>query len=525
MQKQITKFFLFLTLFLIVPRFANATGTYLNFNDFPVTADAPGSVPGDSSTWQYSSSVTNYFAGNPAESFGSGWLGKTAQSDGVPWFFTYSKDLVGKCYDHMGVDTYGYLDIASNGHSGNALRHNITGGLPISSFSGICPNSPAGTPLYNKESYTNSNQIYTGGKIGLSDIYFKRIDAPSRSIDTASQRIFTPYDAVAGANRMSAYIYLPAETNNGSGKPAKSLASLQQTYQMGLFLNGDSNGFHHYYNFYTQGGGWAKMQIEETTNGDNSGTYAWSGYTRYIPNMLKGGSQTSEYGDTTQGLWQFYFASQPYAGMATPPWDVKIDDIAFDDDTYAPQNNETISNIAVLYKEASKTWEISFNDKYKNTYSYSTYQVKYSSSPITNENWNSATPINVLPDVGFAIDARNDGKFQKWAPDYQGVWAPFKLSDADTNNLAPNQTIYFAVKDISQVGGNTQVPNDTILTTGYPYDQPGRGGRDYSLYASSFDYANDQAALPYIKRISYTLADNISADIASPAAPTALSVQ
>ena len=474
-------------LILLMSSNALATGVYLDFNDFPTTNEVAHGVPGSSSTWTYSSGVTNNYPLN-SESTGSGWL-TGIQSDGLHWFFVDYADFQGICYSHMGVDTYGYLSITDSGHSGKALKHTITGGLPISDQSGACPNSPAGTPLYNLESYGGLSDVYTGGNIGISYIYFHRLTNTG-----ASQRVTTPYALAANANRMYAYVYLPSATTNGTGGYNNPLL---QTYEMGLFINGNSTGAHHYFNFYTQGGGWTKMQIEETTNGDNNG----NGATRYIPGMIKGDG-----GNLSSGLWQWYMTTQPYSGIATPPYSVTIDDIGFENDTYTPQNNETISNIAVLYKGSTKTWEISFNDKYKNTAdAQATYQVKYSlSGPITNENWSSATPVQVTADSRFYIQARNDGKFQKWWPYYQGVWAPFTLTTTDTNSLTAGQTVYFAIKDVSQVN-NTTTPTDGING----YWGTSQGGRKYATN-SAFNYTTDSAAIPYIKRISYTLASSFS---------------
>ncbi len=417
-----------------------------------------------------------------AESASSGWKSKTKLSDGWNWFFEFNRN--GSCYDHMYGDTYGFLDITSNGHSGNALRDTITGGLATNSTNAAC-GSPLGTQLYNRESYTGLSQVYTGGKIGHSYIYFKKADTIGVSRNTA------PYVASAGSNRFSLYVYLPPTTSNGTGGYNNEL---QQTYQLGLFVDPSSTGSHHYINFYTQGGGWAKYQVEETSNGDNSG----DGATRYIPNFL-------------QTIWQFYFTTLPYSGIATPPYEVKIDDIEFSADTYSPQNNETISNIAILYKDSTKTWEVSLNDKYKNANAMSTYEIRYAFSPITNENWGSATPATIIADSRFSIQARTDGKFQKWWPYYQGVWAPFRLSDTDTNSLSPGKIVYFAIKDISQVN-NTSTPTDGING----YWGVSKGGRPYNTDTANFNFTKDGPVLPLIKRISYSLALSTTAPIAAP---------
>lgn len=465
----------------ILPCSSGATGVYLDFNDFPVTT---GSVPGNSPNWEYSSRITNDYG--YGDSASSGWKSKTKLADGWNWFSNHNRS--GACYDHMYGDTYGFLDITSSGHSGNALRNVITGGLAVNSTNAPCK-SPLGTPLYSREAYTGLSQVYTGGKVGHSYIYFRKIDVIGSSRDTS------PFTSSSGGNRLSAYIYLPADTNNGQGGWNKAV---QATYQLGLFRDPTSTGYHHYINTYIQGGGWAKIQVEETTNGDNGG----DGTTRYIPNFL-------------QTVWQFYFTTLPYSGIAIPPYEVKIDDIEFTADTYTPQNNETISNIAIMYKDSSNTWEVSLNDKYKNNGgAFSTYELRYSFSPITNENWNSATPVTIIADSRFSILARTDGKFQKWWPYYQGVWAPFSLSTADTNALTAGKTVYFAIKDVSQLNNST-TPNDGLGAWGAR-----QGGRPYDTTPATFNYTTDGPALPYIKRISYAITTNLP-----PKAPKNLSVK
>jgi hypothetical protein len=447
----------------------NAT-TYLDFEEFPATTISANGVPSDSTNWEYSSSVTNDYG--YTESDTAGWKSKAKLSDGWNWFWASAWN--GDCGLHMGVQTHGYLSITESGHAGKSLSHTITGGRPAQEANSNCQ-SPLGTPLYNLESYSGTGDIYTGGKIGHSYIFFNKINTMGVSADTS------PYSGAASANRFSIYIRLPSDTSNGVGGYNNAV---DQTYQAGLFLSTEYTGSHHYYNSYTQGGGWTKFQIEETSNGDNSG----NGATRYIPNML-------------HTLWRFYLTTQPYSGISTPPYSILIDDISFDQDNYTPQNNETISNISILYKDGGG-WEVSFNDKYKNANAYSTYELRYSlSSPITNENWGSATPAQITSDSRFYISARNDGKFQKWWPYYQGVWAPFTLTTTDTASLTAESTVYFAIKDISQNSGNLHNPVDGING----YWSTGQGGRDYTSYPAVFDYTADSTAVPYVKRISYTL--------------------
>lgn len=458
----------FLLAIMVIP--VVATGTvYLDFNDFPVTT---GTTPGDSTDWEYSSSVTNNYPAN-SESSTSGWKTKTYQSDGYNWIHLMKFN---GCYTHIGVGTYGYLSIDANGHSGNALKYTVTGGkVGEGTDDGSCVSN--GTELYNLESYTGVGDIYTGGILGAPYIYIKKLNS------TLTARNTSAFSAASGANRFSMYVWRPAGIVNGVGGYGNPVV---ETFQLGIFRDPESTGYHHYFNYLINGGGWIKIQVEETTNGDNGA----DGSTRYIPGLL-------------QSAWQLYFTQKPYTGLYTPSYDYKYDDIEFSTDSYTPQNNETISNIAILYK-GSGDWELSYNDKYKSSaQAHATGEVRYSlSGPITNENWSSATPVEIQADARFHITARVDGKFQKWWPYYQGMWAPFRLTNSDTVLLTSGTTVHFAIKDVSQNPLDLTDPNDAVND----YWGANQGGRNYTGYPAVFDFSEDEGALPYVKRISYTIA-------------------
>ena len=127
--------------------------------------------------------------------------------------------------------------------------------------------------------------------------------------------------------------------------------------------------------------------------------------------------------------------------------------------------------------------------------------MRYSFSPITNNNWNQATPAHIVADSRYGIDDRSDGKFAKWWPYYQAVWAPFRLaSSADEAKLTAGVKVYFAIKDISQVNGNGASP---VLDCGV--GNWGTCGRDYASHGDTFDFAGDKPVLNLIKRIDFII--------------------
>ena len=216
----------------------------------------------------------------------------------------------------------------------------------------------------------------------------------------------------------------------------------------------------------------------------------------------------------------FYFAYGDYEGQFMTPHSYWLDEIQFETDSYAPQNEETIFDMAVGYEPASNTWQIGFNDKYGNNSggAMSSYQIRYSFNPITNENWANATPGHILPYPHFGLEDRTDGGFQKantYA--YRAVWAKFKLaSAADDSAFQASKHIYFAVKDISQNPNNLKQINPSL--TGAMAGQ----GRDYAGNPTLYnDYANDVNNLPYIKRIDYVL-PGATSDTTVPRSPAGL---
>jgi hypothetical protein len=226
--------------------------------------------------------------------------------------------------------------------------------------------------------------------------------------------------------------------------------------------------------------------------------------------------------DYMQQFYRFYFASGGQVN-AIPPYSVYFDEIEFSNTSTEQQNFETIASPAIMMKQ-DKSWEISLNDKYvNNANSSSTYQVKYSFSPITNANFESAKSVLVNANPGFNILSRNDGKFQKWWAYYSNTWVSYRLESVDEENILPGVVVYFAIKDIGNLDNSgipTQIPNNSLTGTAR------KGGRAYDTFASSFDWAGDQLVLLFARFIEYKVPEaSPSVDFIAPSAPSGLSVQ
>lgn len=455
---------------------------YLNFDDFPVTVPNPGNVPGDSTSWEYSSSVTNDYGYEESES--SGWVTKSKLSDGWNWLSSFNRN--GTCSDQYYYDTYEYTWITSEGHSGNGLADTITGGLNSSCAS-------EGSELYNLESYSGTGDISTAGTgRGHSYFYINKVSVLGAVADTTP---FTSIADITDKNRLSMYVRLPAGFSLGSGgyniQP-------QQTFQIGPFLTPASTASHDYFSYCFEGSDtfWAKMVVDEASGGKNGGGGATDDYT---PGLL-------------HTMFKIYFTTLNYDGgnVPEPAWTIIYDDIEFYSDTYTPQNNETIKMLSVGYDSSSQDWQVSMYNKYdestESANAYSTFELRYSlSGAITNENWSSATPALIQADTRFGIPARSDGWFPTYGVGYPRIWAKFRLSVSDTASLTAGQTVYFAVKDVSQNPLDTEEPIDSI-NTNFSGSPSRKGGRPYDTMPTIYDYATDSAVLDYVKRVSYTIA-------------------
>ncbi|MEW6219219.1 MAG: fibronectin type III domain-containing protein [Thermodesulfobacteriota bacterium] len=448
-----------------------------SFDELPVTGAAE--IPGDGGDWLYTTASSHPDPTLPMTTNDwAGWRSTVpypAPHDGIAGFFYQYLNTYNSA--HMGFSTYGFLEIdgeqAVRGHS---LRFRVTGGVNSTGTHGELVTS--------KEHYLDLlaqgiDPVAHGVRVGHPYLYFANNSPASAP---------APFPEAQGANRLSVYYHAPATLTNG---PGGSGMRPEPTVNLGPY-NGD--GGHWYHEICNQGGGWTHVLVDGHPQHNN----AWSGAESYpYPSRSLRDMGVAYF----NGWYRWYLTFKPYEGIGDAPYDVWLDEVAFRHDP-EPQNNETIATPAVTWLPASRSFEIGFMDKYKNNpYSYSTYELRYAFAPITNATWDHATPAHILADERFAIAERTDGRFAKHWPYYQSVWAPFTLASfADLDRLTAGTVIHFAVKDISQIGGDSPQP---ITDTGI-----GRwsvGGRDYAGHGDLFDYAGDQPALPLIKRIDFQL--------------------
>ncbi len=148
------------------------------------------------------------------------------------------------------------------------------------------------------------------------------------------------------------------------------------------------------------------------------------------------------------------------------------------------QNDESITSLWIGYWPDSDNWEIGFHDASFENYnndSWSTFEARYSTRPITNKNYAAATPIKFTLYSGAEYTGENHNlSFRRSNSWGSNVWTRFKLPD---NIETPGRHLYFAIKDISKTGQH--------IGTRWPWNNPGGDAHN--------------AANNYIKTIDYHL--------------------
>jgi hypothetical protein len=451
---------------------ASAAGVYQDFDALPVTGE--NEIPGDGGGWRYSSWKTytkhHFFQScgfwNDAERY--------PQNNNIMDYFKLYRN--GYNNSHMGFLTYQFLEIDNqNAINGNSLKITVTGGCKPSTPGGTDGDESHGLELSTKEEYleymnNNQNPVDSSETVGDSRIYMMN--------DSYNNQNY-PIPAANNANMMSYYVYQPSLLNNDNGNGYPEITGSTDPF--------NNIGGHFYQFYYVNGGGWIHVIADTHPQHNNS----WSSADRYpYPSSSMRAYDSSYF----TNMYAVYISMGTYHGTAYPKYYYWLDEIEFfNDPYYSSMNHETINSPAIMLHSNTKTFEASWNGKYKNLgYCDATYEVRYSFSQISNDNWENAIPVHVQEYNQFNITANTQGIVKKPNSYRQPVWLSFKLRPEDENKLVPGTSIYFAIKDVSQDPNNLQVPNPAY-----------NHGREYANQMSSFDFAGDAQVLPLIKRIGY----------------------
>ena len=350
---------------------AGTVTPYVDFNDFPKTE--PDAVPGSSNDWIYTTAQTNPQPGYYMTTYDSaGWRTRNAypEPNAAVHDLFYRYGSLPYNSSHMGFETYGYLEIdGTRAVVGNSLRYRVTGGKNANTCpdgnSGPLPCNASGLKVTTKEGYLdyieNGQDPVEGDQaMGHPYIYFSNTSQNANPV---------PFVQAPGHNRLSLYVYLPDEVENGPGGYTTPPAI---TLNIGPY-NGIGGHWYHHYTF--QGGGWAHVIVDGHPQHNN----AWSSASLYpYPSSSMRNMDIAYF----NGMYRWYLTTKPYDGVAAPPYSVWIDEIEFQLDD-EPQNSETICSPSILHHASSNLFEVGFMDKYKNNgKSYATYEaIHFPKSP------------------------------------------------------------------------------------------------------------------------------------------------
>lgn len=219
----------------------------------------------------------------------------------------------------------------------------------------------------------------------------------------------------------------------------------------------EANNQHYYHMFTVNPGAWLHMQLNRH------------------PQHQRGTKGVDKPGDNPSPFNYFSVMNSFYVEIRYPQagqTHYLIDEIMLSE-TSQQENDISINSVWVGYWPETDKWEIGFNDDSFNSTGYgatsqSTFEVRYSTSPITNINYPQATVVE--PEYwerGTSNTFRRPNSWKKPA------WTRFTIP----NTIEQSATkIYFAIKDVSSTGNGDghNAPSSLIHTIDYSL-KPGAG--------------------------------------------------
>lgn len=260
----------------------------------------------------------------------------------------------------------------------------------------------------------------------------------------------------ATTDRMS--FYLKAEgmnpLNDDGGKE-----SIGTNFHIGTYLCWDSEapsygtgdgcpyegpGNQHYYHYLgVSPGAWIHVLLDQYPQHIR-------GRTRALSNNPTKDKYNKNY---FEQLSRFYFEIRNQNSQKTS---FRVDELKFfsTTDMIEPtQNEESISSLWVGYWPDKKVWEIGFHDQSHQAYNNdnnSTFEIRWSTLPITNENFSLANKIEPLFYSGPEFVGENNEHLIRRPNGWQSnVWTRFLLPEEISTNYLK---VFFAVKDVSVKG-------------------------------------------------------------------------
>lgn len=263
----------------------------------------------------------------------------------------------------------------------------------------------------------------------------------------------------ASTDRMSFYIKLEGTNTRG---PEGTQHSVGTNFHVGTYLcwytgqpvysTGDGcpregPGNQHYYHYLALNpGAWLHVELDDHPNhhrGDRGNRY-------HENNPVK------EHGKNYfEQLSRFYFEIK---GNQDKNTEFLVDELSFysTSKSHEPkQNDESITSLWVGYWPEEGYWEIGFKDGANfipKEHQFSTFEIRWSTSPISNYNYSNANIVKPLFYSGEKYVGGKNPHYVRRVGDYRrDVWTRFKLPKEITDQY---QMVYFAIKDVSKRGEN-----------------------------------------------------------------------
>jgi hypothetical protein len=257
-------------------------------------------------------------------------------------------------------------------------------------------------------------------------------------------------------NRMSFYIKTEGMT------PLSTPTKIEVWgYHVGTYLCWDGlcpkegPGNQHYYHYLAiNPGAWIHVELDQHPQHRREGSGPVAGNN---PSFILSGKNYFEQ------MMRFYMEIRKHQTQVTSMF---LDEIKFYstlDSDEPNQNEDSITSVWVGYWGNEDYWEIGFSDNsfnnnsgyYEN--SFSTFEIKWSTQPISNINYDSAILIEPMFYSGNEYTDGRVGAIRRGSSYGVGVWTRFELPNSVE---VEGDKIYFAIKDISigGTGGGSKYP-------------------------------------------------------------------
>lgn len=302
-------------------------------------------------------------------------------------------------------------------------------------------------------------------------------------------------------NRMDFYLRTDGMTKISETGGANSIAG--DNFHIGTYLcwSGtgggagcptEANGQHWYHYLTIQDGAWIHVSL------DRHPTHKRGACSADVIGCVAGDNPSFiEYGKNYyENMNTMYFEIRYGQPSTTTMW---LDEVGFD--TVANENEQSVTSLWVGYWPSEDSWRISWQDMSFQTASgyglgdgnfFSTFEIRYSTSPITNNNWSSATPISAELFSGASYTGSTNRAIVRRVSDSSPiVYTKFKLPDDVEAN---NNVIYFAIKDVSVSGGHAGSQWPWTRLDGHNAPSSNVRTIDYHIRSLSNDIANPKNA-------------------------------